>query len=176
MAECARDGELEAVRFNVTRLWAGSAACAVAVLLGITALAASAGTPTRRALLDQLQQAATPRPAPSGPGLRVIRRAGGGYLVTVALTPNRPGGPNGVLVRLARNGRPLTGARVTITFSMPSMKMWNAYTADLTVGDGGRYATTIPVIGMTGRWRLWVDIAPRVGTAFRVTVDDRMLR
>jgi YtkA-like len=168
--------ELEAVRFKGTRLSIGLAAGAVAVLLGITALAATAGTTTRHAPLYQLQRTATPGPVPSGSDFHVVRRAVGGHSVIVVVTPNRPSGPNGLSVRLAEGSQPLSRARVTVAFSMPSMMMWNAYAVTLAPTGLGRYAATVPVIGMAGRWQLRLDVAPRTGRAFRVTVNDRMHR
>jgi hypothetical protein len=173
MAGRVRTGELRGVRFNGSRLSAGLAAGAIAVLVGITALAASAGIPTRHTLLDQLQRAATPAPIPSRSRFQV-RRVVDGYSVSVVVTPNHPSGPNGLSVRVAESGRPLRRARVTVAFSMPSMKMWNAYTVTLAPAGRGRYAATVPVIGMAGRWQLRLDVSPRVGQAFRIAVADRM--
>lgn len=176
MAERARGGGLRAVRFKSTRVRAGIGACAVASLLGFTALAATAGIPTRHALLSQLERAATPQRATSGRGLHAVRRTPDGYSVDVALTPNRPSGPNRLSVLVAENSRPLSGARVRVTFSMPAMKMWNGYVATLTPLTAGRYTVTVPVLGMVGQWQLGLEVAPRSGRTFRVTVDDRMHR
>jgi hypothetical protein len=164
------------VHFKSTRVTAGTGACGVAALLGITALAATASIPTRHALLDQLQRAAIPQHAAASRDLQVVRRAGNGYSVTVVLTPNRASGPNRLSVRLAGSGRPLGDAQVTVAFSMPSMKMWNGYTATLAPAGAGRYLATVPVIGMAGRWQLRLDVVRRAGRGFGVTVDDRMHR
>jgi hypothetical protein len=57
---------------------------------------------------------------------------------------------------------------------MPSMNMQNAYTAALGASTDGRYAATIPVLGMAGRWRLRIDLTPRSGRPIRIVVDDRI--
>jgi hypothetical protein len=79
-----------------------------------------------------------------------------------------------VSVRLTRHGRSLTGARVKVSFSMPSMNMWKAYTTVLKPAGIGRYESTVPVLGMAGHWQLRVKVSPRASSAFSVTITDRM--
>jgi YtkA-like len=153
------------------RVWA---AVAVLPVAGVGALAATASTPSRRAVLDQLQTAAAPARPASGPGVRIVHPTRSGYAVVLSLAPNLASGPNRMSVRVTKHGRPLTGARVKLSFSMPSMNMWQAYTTVLTPAGLGRYEATVPVLGMAGRWQLRISVSPRACTAFPVTVTDRM--
>jgi hypothetical protein len=157
---------------NRMRTWL--LAGALAALLGTGALAATASTPARQTLLDQLQRPAVPHRGPSGPAFDVARRSGSSGSVSVTATPNRASRPNRLSVRVADRGRPLRGAHVTVSFSMPSMRMWNAYTTALSAAGAGRYTAAVPVLGMAGRWQLRVDVAPPGRKRFRLTVDDRV--
>jgi hypothetical protein len=155
------------------RVWA---AVAVLPVAGVGALAATASTTSHRALLHELQTAAVPARPPfgPGPGVRILRPARSGYSVVLASAPNSASGPNRVSVRLTRHGRSLSGARVELSFSMPSMNMWKAYTTVLKPAGMGRYEATVPVLGMAGRWQLGVRVSPRASTTFSVTITDRM--
>ena len=167
---------VEHTPFLRPRAWV--AAAVLAALLGLGALALSP-TQGRRALLDQLQRPAAPghstalANAPAA-AARFVRHSGTGYSVVVALTPNRVNGPIGMSIRVLRHGRSLTGARARVSFSMPSMNMWNVYGALLRPSAGGRYAAAIPVLGMAGNWRLRIDFKPRSGRPFDVVVDDHI--
>ena len=162
--------------FPRLRVWI--VAAVFAVLLGIGALALSP-TPGRHALLDQLQRPATAGEttalghAPSAPA-RFVRHSGTGYSVAVTMTPNRANGPIGLSIHVFGRGRPLSGARARVSFSMPSMHMWRAYSAALRASAGGRYGAAIPVLGMAGDWRLRIDLTPRSGRAFDVVVNDHI--
>jgi hypothetical protein len=128
---------VEHTPFLRLRVWV--VAAVLAALLGIGALALSP-TQGRHALLDQLQRPATPgttvlghAPATSA---RFVRRSGTGYSVAVTLTPNRANGPIGLYIHVLRRGRSLSGTRARVSFSMPSMNMWNAYSAALRASAG----------------------------------------
>lgn len=146
---------------------------ALAVLAAIVAGGALALSPTqgRRALLAQLQTAATPAPTAAS----YVHRSSQGYSILATLTPNRAGGPNSFSLRVSRNGRPVDGAHVRVGFSMPSMNMWNAYTAALSASAGGRYGANIPVLGMAGLWRLRIDVTSPSGRRIQFTIDDRLV-
>lgn len=148
-----------------------------ALVVALIAAGLLALTPTdgRRALLAQLQRAATPAPTTvGGRPARFARHSKTGYAVAMTLTPNRANGPIAMSIRVTRDGRPVRAARVRVGFSMPSMNMWNAYAAALRAMRGGGYATTIPVLGMAGAWRLRIELAPRSGRPFAVDVDDHL--
>jgi hypothetical protein len=167
---------LEHTPYPRLRVWA--VAAVLAALLGLSALALSP-TQSRHAVLDQLQRPATPSPTTGlGPATaapaRFVRRSKTGYSVAVTLTPNRANGPIGLSIHVLRRGRALSGVTAQVSFSMPSMNMWNAYGAALRPSAGGRYAAAIPVLGMAGDWRLRIELTPRSGRPFEVVVDDRI--
>jgi hypothetical protein len=69
-------------------------------------------------------------------------------------------------------GRPLTGAEITITFSMPAMNMWQAFAVMLRATSRGRYAAKMPFVGMAGAWRLDVTVRRAGHRATGFVVDD----
>ena len=93
------------------------------------------------------------------------------YRVDLRVTPNRAGTIGVVSVRLLKDGRPVNGARVTLTTLMMRMDM--GYTGRLPRTAPGRYAHAWPGL-MHGGWRLRYDIAPRGGRPFHVNVVDRV--
>ncbi len=173
MARTTQGAELACMGLSVKRMrvWA---AVAVLPVAGVGALAATASTPSRQALLNELQTAATPARAASGPGVRIVGPARSGYSVTLSSSPNEASGPNRVSIRVTRHGRPVIGARVRLSFSMPSMNMWRAYTTGLNPAGTGRYGATVPVLGMAGHWQLRVRVSPRSSSTFSVAITDRM--
>jgi hypothetical protein len=155
---------------------------AVAVAVGLLGAAALALSPTqsRRELLRQLQTraapaqaAATAQRAPAA-GARSVRRSSSGHTVIVTLTPNHARGPISISLHVFGHHQSLSGARVRVGFSMPSMRMWNVYTAALSASARGHYAAMIPVLGMAGDWRLRIELTPRSGRPFAVDVDERI--
>ena len=158
--------------FTGTHAWIAAAVVAFALLAG-GALAATS-TPSRHALLDQLQRPATPLPASPASGGQVWRRSSMGYLMRVALTPNRADRPIRLSVELSRRGRPVDRARIEVAFSMPSMNMWNGYATRLSPAGDGSYAATVPVLGMTGRWRLHFALTVHARAPLPITIEDRL--
>ncbi len=153
-------------------LWAALAAlAAVGAILG---LAVTNRSQSRGALLSALQR---PAPLPvasvgSGPVDHVMRS--GPWTITLRRSPNKASLRNRIAVGITENGRPLDGAAVTATYSMPSMNMWNGLRTALPPSGPGGYAVTEPVLGMPGVWQLRIAIAPRGGRALTVVVNDRM--
>jgi hypothetical protein len=134
-------------------------ALVVAAAIGVAVL--SGGDPPARA--------ATTHVGP-GPVTRTLRH--GAYRVSLRLSPNRSGARNRIAARVAKGGRPLTGARVEARFEMVEMDMgdWR-YT--LPERAPGRYARTLPAFLMAGDWRVRVAVAPAAGAPFTVQVVDR---
>jgi hypothetical protein len=176
MATHPMGAEVQDVPSKSIRPAAWIAAGILVVVLGIVALGATAATPDRHALFERLQTAAAPARVPSRAAVRLLRRSVEGYSVSTAVTPNRASGPNGLSVRVTEHGRAVSGARVAITFSMPSMHMWSVYTIGLVPTADGRYAATTATLGMVGPWRLRVSVTPRSAPAFSITVNDRIAR
>ena len=144
------------------------------VLLAVGVLAATASTPGRSSVLRQLERPATHggvRVA-SG-GLKAVLR-GQRYRLALGLMPNRAAVRNRLSVQLSDHGRPLDGARVTVTFSMPVMNMWGALTTRLVPTGNGTYTTSLPVLGMAGSWQLRLNADAPGGVSISRTLNDRM--
>lgn len=92
-----------------------------------------------------------------------------GYTVTVRLAPNSSTAINEISVRLRRGGRDAS-ARIRLTTTMATMAM--GYTGSLAPAGAGRYRHTWPPLGMRGTWRLRLEISPRAGRDFAVTLSD----
>ena len=93
-----------------------------------------------------------------------------GYDVDVRVVPNRAGRTTQISLRLIGRGRPVSGARVTLTTLMAGME---GYKSRLLQRAPGRYAHAWPPL-MPGAWRLHFAIAPPDGRRFRVTLVDRL--
>jgi copper transport protein len=105
-----------------------------------------------------------------GPVTRVLTQHG--YTLAFHVTPNRAAVPNDFAVRIERNGRPVTGADVTETFTMLDMEMQQqAY--KLSESSPGLYEHSAPALVMVGHWALSFAIAPPGGTPFTVLLVDR---
>ncbi len=129
------------------RIWIAAGIALVVLAIGVAANTTS----SRTSLYSQLQRPAT------------FARA------TATFASDRAGVPNRLALRL-----PLDGARVAVSFSMPSMNMWNGFTGTLTQTGRGTYAMTVPVLGMPGTWLIQFHVAPRAGRPFTVTVDKQL--
>jgi hypothetical protein len=144
--------------------------------LAIGGLAATASSQTRGSLLRQLERpAAVVRPAPA-----VDARAGraaitaGGLRAVVHMTPNHAAAHDRLSVVVSAGGRPVAGARVSVTFSMPAMDMWSGLTTQLPASAPGTYSATEPILGMPGVWQLRVTIGAPGRPATSFLVNDRL--
>jgi copper transport protein len=108
-----------------------------------------------------------------GPG-RVARTVTkNGYTLRLLVAPNRAAVPNDFALKITRNGRPVTGADVTVTFAMLDMEMGNQeFRLDETSpGVYSRPANSAFV--MVGHWGLSFDVSPKGSQSFTVLVVDR---
>ncbi len=96
-----------------------------------------------------------------------------GYRLELRLVPNRAWVAGTVSLALSRNEKPVTGARVRLTFTMLDMEM-GGLAGLLPETAPGRYGHAGPILGMGGRWSLRLDVEPPRARAFRVMVIDRM--
>ena len=110
-------------------------------------------------------------PAQIGPGSVTAGFRIAGYRIGLQLTPNRATVPGIVGLRVLAGNRPVSGARVRLTFSMPEM---GGVTGVLLPAGPGRYAVPGPVLGMSGVWQLRLTVAPPRGKAFAFTVADQV--
>jgi YtkA-like len=144
-------------------------------LLGvIVALALSAGSQSRASVLRALQRPAVFPAAFVGPGPFDQALAAGGDTLALRMTPNRASLRNEITTTVTQHGRAVSGVRVTVTYSMPAMDMWNALQMTLVPAGGGGYRANEPVLGMPGIWQLRIMVAPPGARAFTVVVNDRM--
>jgi copper transport protein len=107
-----------------------------------------------------------------GPGAvsRTVKK--NGYTFGFVVSPNKAALPNSFAVKISRNGRPVTGAEVVLTFEMLDMEMGNqAYR--LTETQPGVYSHAAPALVMVGHWGLSFSVTPRGGTPFDVLLVDR---
>jgi len=106
-----------------------------------------------------------------GPGSvdRVIHQ--GPYTLHVHVDPNRAAQPSTFTLGLTQNGRPVTGARVTLQFAMLDMEMGTqAYT--MPEKSPGTYVRTTPALVMVGHWGVGFQVEPPGGRPFTVIVVD----
>ena len=106
-----------------------------------------------------------------GPGSvdRVIHH--GPYTLHVHVDPNRAAQPSTFTLGLTQNGRPVTGARVTLQFAMLDMEMGTqAYT--MPEKSPGTYVRTTPALVMVGHWGVGFQVEPPGGRPFTVIVVD----
>jgi YtkA-like len=177
----SRSDELAPVTATLhpTRLWL--AAGAMLALLAAAALALSAGGGGRGGVLRQLERPAIAGPVayPAvtvGPGPLAVHLSAGAYAVQLRLRPNRASARDTVSLALTRAGRPVSGAAVSLAYSMPSMGMPTVLGRVLRAGADGSYRTVDPQLAMPGTWRLTFKVTPAGSSAFTVIVDDRMTR
>ena len=176
MCPGGRAAELQAVtvasRNRTLLVWLSLAALG---LLGVlVALAVSAGSQSRASVLGALQRPAVFPDAFVGPGPVDQALAAGGDTLALRMTPNRASLRNAITTTVTQHGRAVSGARVTVTYSMPAMDMWNALQTTLVPAGGGSYRADEPVLGMPGIWQLRITVAPPGARAFAVVVNDRM--
>ncbi len=145
-------------------------------LLGLTwlALMVTRSHPSgQTAVLSQLQKPAAAPLVRVGPGPVHTAVTLAGAQVGIDISPNHAAQPQ--RVRLTLTG-PLTGARVSISYSMPSMNMPSVLTAPLRPLGAGRYSARITPLVMPGDWLISFRIMPAHGRPLLVSVADQMPR
>ena len=89
----------------------------------------------------------------------------------VLVTPNQAVAPNAFAVKITKNGKPLRGANVTLTFLMLDMEMGNQE-YQLTETKPGVYSHSTPALVMVGHWGLSFAVTPKTGQPFTALVVD----
>jgi copper transport protein len=108
-----------------------------------------------------------------GPGRVSTTVTKNGYKLQVLVSPNKAAVPNDFALKLTRNGKPVTGADVTVRFEMLDMEMGNQEFR-LTETRPGVYARPAnPALVMVGHWGLSFQVDPKDGPPFTVLVVDR---
>jgi hypothetical protein len=108
-----------------------------------------------------------------GPGPISTVLNANGYRLGLKMAPNRASAAGRIALELRTRRGPVHGARVKVTLTMLDMNMGNMWSV-LSEGATGRYAQSVPPLGMPGHWRLRFDVRPRGKAAFTVSVVDVM--
>lgn len=148
-------------------------------LLGLTwlALMALRSHPGgRSAVLAQIEKPASAPTATVGPGPVATSLEVAGYTAAVRIPVNRASDPQVVSVSLTGPSGRVEGARVTLSYSMPSMNMPSVLTTSLASRGGGVYSARAAALEMPGDWLLSFRITPAHGRALLVALADRMRR
>jgi copper transport protein len=110
--------------------------------------------------------------ASTGPGPVTQLVSSHGYQLQIGVNPNRAAVPNRFALRLTKNGRPVTGADVTATFTMLDMEM-QSQIYKLSESSPGVYEHSAPALVMVGHWGISYGVSPPGGTPFNVLIKDR---
>ena len=96
----------------------------------------------------------------------------GPYTLRLRVSPNRAAAPNTFTAEITRNGVPVRGADVILTFEMLDMAMGNQEYR-LTEVKPGVYSRASPALVMVGHWGLAFQVTPKGGEPVQVLVVDR---
>jgi copper transport protein len=107
-----------------------------------------------------------------GPGrvAATVKRAG--YVLQVLVSPNKAAAPDSFALRITRDGRPVSGADVTLTFNHTEMEMPQQQ-YQLKEIRPGVYRRAAPALVMVGKWALGFSITPRGGQPFMALIIDQ---
>ena len=106
-----------------------------------------------------------------GPGKVAETVTSDGYVLQVLVDPNKAVQPNSFALRLTRDGKPVTGADVTLNFAMLDMEMPNLE-YQLAETAPGVYSHKASALVMVGHWGLTFNITPKGGQPFSAVVVD----
>ncbi|MBV8430463.1 MAG: FixH family protein [Solirubrobacterales bacterium] len=147
------------------RLVSGEVTLVAGIVFAAAVLSSLAPPPPAFAL----QNSALARVGP-GTVARTVTRAG--YQLELLVAPNRAAAPDSFALRITRDGQPVRGANVTLTFDMTTMQM-PQQEYQLTESRPGVYTRAAPALVMVGEWGLTFQIAPRSGPPFSALVLDQ---
>jgi copper transport protein len=107
-----------------------------------------------------------------GPGTVKRTVTHGPYRLSFQISPNRAAVPNAFAVKIARQGKPVTGADVVANFTMLDMEMQSqAYR--LAERGPALYTRSAPSLVMVGHWALSFKIAAPGASPFDVLLLDK---
>jgi copper transport protein len=147
------------------KLVSGEAAIVVGIVFAGGLLSSLAPPPPSFAL----QNSALARVGP-GRVVRTVQRAG--YRLDVLVSPNRAAAPDSFALRVTKQGRPVRGAVVTLTFNHLEMQM-PQQEYQLKETAPGVYARSAPALVMVGRWGLSFQITPPGESPFTALIVDQ---
>ncbi len=107
-----------------------------------------------------------------GPGRVVETVNRGGYRLEVLVSPNKAAAPNSFALRISKNGVPVHGATVTLTFNHLEMQMPQQEYA-LKETQPGVYSHAAPALIMVGKWGLSFQVAPPGSQPFTALIVDQ---
>jgi copper transport protein len=146
------------------RLVAGEALLVAGAIFAAAILSSLPPPPKALASIGAVTASAGP-----GPITKTIVRDG--YRIAYRVAPNRVAVQNAFVLRITKNGKPVTGAEVTQTFTMLDMEMPSA-TFRVRETAPGVYRLSSPQLVMVGRWGLTLQITPPRGQPFEILVVD----
>jgi len=147
------------------RLISGEAALLAAAVFAAAVLSSLAPPPPAFALQNSAL-------ATVGPG-RVAETVGrAGYTLQVLVSPNKAAAPDSFALRITKNGQPVRGADVTLTFNHTEMQM-PQQEYQLTETQPGIYSRAAPALVMVGKWALSFQITPKTGPPFTALILDQ---
>jgi copper transport protein len=147
------------------RLMSGEVAIVAGVLFAAAVLSSLAPPPPAFALQNSAL-------AQVGPG-RVARTvARNGYVLQVLVSPNRAAAPDSFALRITKDGQPVRGANVTLTFNHTEMQM-PQQEYQLKETQPGVYARAAPALVMVGKWALNFQVTPTGGPPFSALILDQ---
>jgi hypothetical protein len=147
------------------RLVSGEVLLVAAAVVGGALL--SSFPPPAKALAKESKAIARVGP---GPVRKAVTR--NGYSLRLLVSPNRVAVPNDFALQVERDGKPVRGADVKVSFAMLDMEM-GEQSYRLTETKPGVYAQQAPALVMVGNWALEFDVTPRGGTPFSALIVDR---
>jgi copper transport protein len=106
-----------------------------------------------------------------GPGPVAATVQQGPYTLKVLVKPNKAAAPNDFALQITKNGQPVTGADVTVTFAMLDMEMGNQE-YQLSETAPGIYSHPASALVMVGHWGLTFNVTPKNGQPFSALVVD----
>ena len=93
-------------------------------------------------------------------------------MLQVLVSPNKAVAPDSFALRITKNGQPVRGANVTLTFNHTEMQM-PQQEYQLTETQPGLYAHAAPALVMVGKWALAFQITPKTGPPFTALILDQ---
>jgi copper transport protein len=152
-----------------SRLFRGLVSGEAVVVTGIVFAAAVLSSLAPPPPAFALQNSALARVGP-GSVARTVTRAG--YRLQLLVAPNRAAAPDSFALRITKNGQPVRGANVTLTFNMTTMQM-PQQEYQLAETHPGVYSRAAPALVMVGEWGLGFQITPRSGLPFSALILDQ---
>ena len=107
-----------------------------------------------------------------GPGRVAKTVTRGGYVLQVLVSPNKAAARDSFALRITKDGQPVRGANVTLTFNHTEMQMPQQQ-YQLAETQPGVYARAASALVMVGKWALAFQITPKGGPSFNALILDQ---